>query len=318
MRAGSLSDPRVVAVLREHFVPCLSSALNTPQHIAQAADRELLAKCAGEQRSMFVGGEREAFLLPDGTMQQVFLSLHGPDERNGCVQMTAAGRSSEDAVLLFRRHAERALLRLHGELPANWAAIWSGQHPSIAAIRAAEPEWPRPAPGTGALRAFVRNSYGQYDQLTGCELVAPGDLERRLATALTAPGAHCDLPRELLVALGRAVVPRGQVGTWLREESIAGRVTFVAESCDDGRVGGRIEGQLALHPETRAEVGLRDNAVTRFAHDSRIEGRFALVDGEVGELRLVARDVRFAWLTGHPKMAWEFAPTHEFAVEWVE
>lgn len=318
VRAGSLSDARVVALLSTHFIPCISSALNTPQHISSPADAELLAKCAGKQKGTFFGGEREAFLLPDGTMQRVFLSLHGPDERNGCVQMTAKGRRSEDAVWQFKAHAERALIALHGELPADWDAIWEGKHESVKALREAGPSWPVPKPGTAALRAFVTNSYRQYDQLLGCELVAAGELKAQLVKALAEPDARLDLDRDTLVALGRAVVPRGQVGTKLLPESITGRVTFVVESCAGARVQGRIEGELALVPKTRAEVGLRDSAVTRFSHESRIEGSFVLEAGTVRELRLVSRDVKFDWITGHPKMSFEFAPAHEFAVEWVE
>jgi hypothetical protein len=68
VRAGLLSDARVVALLRTMFIPCHLSALNTPECMADARDASVLEACAKDCSERFQGGEREAFLLPDGTL----------------------------------------------------------------------------------------------------------------------------------------------------------------------------------------------------------------------------------------------------------
>lgn len=317
MRAGLLSDPRVVALLQTHFIPVHVSERNTPDCMRDRRDLELLARYAGGATDDFDGGEREVFVLPDGRMQRVFLSLHGTHAGNGCTQMTAAGRRSDDAVALFRTHGAAALQQLHGELPADWQAIWDGKAPQLAALQAAGPQWPLPAAGEAALRVFVRNSYRQYDDLHGCELVPLADAEvAALAAGLRSAGDRAALPRAAFVALANAMVPRGQVATRLQPESIGGGLEFVVEAVDGDGVRGRIDGRFALQPKAWQEVGLRQNAVCMFSSAGRFAGRFALAAGRLQQLRAVATEVEFAW---RPRFGSYdgFAPRHQVAIEWV-
>lgn len=298
MRAGLLSDPRTVRLLQTLFVPCRITARNTADLLVDPRDLELLDRFAERTGERFQGGERELFVLPDGTPQRVFLSLHGLRREEHDTHYTAAGRRSEAALAPFLQHAERALRTLHGELPAAFAAIADGTDAALATIAAAGPRWPEPAPLASALRVHVRNSYRMYDDLHGCELVALDDaVLRELAAPLRAPGDAATLPRETFVALARALVPRGQVATRLAAESIDGELRLVVEDRDGDVVRGRIEGTCALAPTDRSEVGRRDNAACLFRSQGRLVGRFALDATTLtfAELRAALTDVDFAW-----------------------
>src|SRR5690606_309581 len=134
-----------------------------------------LARYVDPKLDDFDGGEREAFILPDGRMLEVFMSLHGTWRLNGKTHYTRAGRRSEDAVALFRQHAETALRAVPAGLPADWDAIWAGTAEEVEASAAEAPRWPVPAAGRQALRVFSRNSYRMYEELAGCELVLLDD-----------------------------------------------------------------------------------------------------------------------------------------------
>jgi hypothetical protein len=308
---------RVVHLLRTSFIPVRISALNTPACLADPRDQGLLASYVRPETDDFDGGEREAFLLPDGTMLPVFMSLHGPDAANGCLQMTGAGRRSDLALQPFREHAEQALRRTHGGVAQDWAQLWSGEHPSLRWLAEEPARWPMPTRGAQALRVFVRNSYRQYDDLHGCELVP---LEQDALDALCSAlreGAAAVLPGETFVALGRAMVPRGQVATRLRAESISGALRLCAEERATDRVTGTLEGSFALHPATKSEVGARENAASRFRSRGRLVGRFML-DLEARrfvELRAAAADVEIGWISEFPALPSDFAPRHQVAIE---
>ena len=320
MRAGLLSDPRVVALLRRDFVPCVISALNTVQCLADPRDAETLARYVDPKGEDFDGGEREVFILPDGTMLGVFLSLHGSVPLNGKTHFTRAGRHTEDAVVVFKRHAREALERTDGGVPPDWAEVWEGGTEDVAAIAATVPQWPLPARDEQALRVFVRNSYRMYEDLAGCELVA---LDAATVAALLAAcdevGARVALPVTPFRALVNAMVPRGQVGTHLADESIDGVLELCVDELDGDSVRGHIEGRYAMVPGDRSEVGLRSNAACLFTSSGRFVGRFTIDRSakRVVELRAAILDVEFEWLPRYRPLAGEFPAVHAAAIEWV-
>jgi hypothetical protein len=319
VRAGLLSDARVVALLRTMFIPCHLSALNTPECMADARDASVLEACAKDCSERFQGGEREAFLLPDGTIQEVFMSLHGTNTVNHDMQMTAAGRRAEDSWRLFRHYGFRALRELD-ERPAEWDAIWDGKSERVAEVLRLAPGWPAPAPGAQALRVFVRNSYHMYDDLHGCELAAlPDAVVAGWCERLKGKGDKASLPPVQFRDLVRAMVPRGQVATTLADESIEGELLLEVTSVKGGLVQGTIAGSFAMLPKVLAEVGRRPSAACMFSSRGELRGRFTL-DRELGrlrELRAVACGVDITW-SGHggEHPDW-FAPSHTVALEWV-
>lgn len=308
----------MVALLQTAFIPCHISARNTPECMHDPRDVDLLGHYARTTGEQFQGGEREAFVLPDGTMQQVFLSLHGPDRWNGQLHMTAAGRRSELAVQPFRQHAERAL-RAAGGLPEAWDAIWRGEHELVRQIAATAPRWPEPEPGALALRVFVRNSYRMYDDMHGCELVPLAEtVVADWCRELAAVGDRAALPDAAFRDLARAMVPRGQVDTTLADGSIAGRLELAVQAVDGDLVRGRVTGHFALLPQDKAEVGRRPNAACRFTSEGRLVGRFVLdrAAGQVRELRVGATGVALDWRSGGASVR-EFDPFHAIGIELV-
>jgi hypothetical protein len=285
-------------------------------------DIALLRSFVGNDTDDFDGGEREAFVLPDGTMSTVFLSLndHAVGEYGGVVkQYTAEGRRSDGAARMFRRHGAAALRALHGELPAAWHELWDVDHADVVAVQGEQPRWPQPPAGQQGFRVFVRNSYRMYDDLHGAQLALLPDAAvaawgGRLATA----GDRAALPDEAFLALARAMVPRGMVDTELAAESIEGRLELVATAAGDELVRGTVEGTFALEPQDLDEVGKRRNAAVLFTSSGRLAGRFTWdrCTRTFRELRVVASDVEFWW---KPKkgLDTDFPPRHQIAVEWV-
>lgn len=320
MRAGLLSNPRIVALLRTLFVPVHISALNTAHCMHDPRDVALLQSMVGKDTDDFDGGEREAFVLPDGTMQRVFLSLndYAIGEYGGkVVQYTAEARRSEGASRMFRHHGAIALRAVHDELPAAWRDLWDLDHADVAAILAEAPRWPEPPAGRQGFRVFVRNSYRMYDDLHGSQLaLLDGDAVAAWGRGLEAAGSRASLPRAQFVALAQAMVPRGMVDTELAEDSIAGDLTLVATAVDGDRIVGTVEGRFALTPTRLGEVGKRLNAAILFESKGRFAGRFTWRAGSFDELRIVATDVQFEWKGRFPS-AKEFEPRHQVGIEWV-
>lgn len=322
MRAGLLSDPRVVALLRTLFVPVHISALNTPHCMPDPRDVAVLQGCVSESTDLFLGGEREVFVLPDGTMQRVFLSLNGHavgEYSSGAAQYTATGRRSEDATRMFRHYGSLALRALHDELPAAWRELWDLEHPAVVAVMAEAPRWPEAPAGRQGFRVFVRNSYRMYDDLHGSQLALLADSTTAAwGGALTAVESRSPLPRESFLALAGAIVPRGMVDTELAASSIAGALELVAERVSAGRVEGRVEGGFSLLPTDKGEVGKRPSAAALFESKGRLVGRFVW-DREARtfvELRIVATDVQLAWLPVDRRDEY-FDPRHQIGIEWV-
>lgn len=289
VRAGLLSDIRVVALLHDLFVPCLTTARNTCDLLVDPRDDALLARYAQSSGEQFVGGEREAFVLPDGTMLDVFLSLAGPSHPDGKAHGTAAGRRSDRATALFERHAAAALRRAHGSLPAAWASYWNGTAPTVRQLAARSAAWPAPAPGTQALRVFVRNGHLAYDDLHGCGLVPLTDSAR--LPAAPDVGSTVALPMPLFRDLVRAMVPRGGVDTRLADESIAGELVFAGARRDGDVVHGIVRGHFAMRPMARSEWGRRANGAMRFETSAELLGRFEFdrTTGRWRSLRIATR-----------------------------
>lgn len=323
MRAGLLSEPRVIALLRTVFVPVHVSALNTPHCMQDPRDVELLTKYVSSQTDDFDGGEREAFVLPDGTMQTVFLSLSGHaigDCIGKCSHYTAAGRRAEQASSCFRHYGAIALRAVHGELPEAWDQIWDSESAEVAAIEREAPRWPEPPAGRQGFRVFVRNSYRMYDDLHGAQLaLLDDDAVAAWGRQLEQVGSRASLPRAAFVALAQAMVPRGMVDTVLDPESIAGGLELVATAVDEHRVTGTIEGSFGLKPKNISEVGKRANAAVLFESAGRFAGRFVW-DRDAGhfeDLRIAAADVQFAWKPEGGGSSSDFAPRHQVGIEWV-
>lgn len=323
MRAGLLSEPRVIALLRTVFVPVHVSALNTPHCMHDPRDVELLRKCVSDATDDFDGGEREAFVLPDGTMQTVFLSLSGHaigEHGSKCSHYTAAGRRGEQVSRCFRHYGAIALRAVHGELPEAWNQIWDGESADVAAIEREAPRWPEPPAGRQGFRVFVRNSYRMYDDLHGAQLALLDDgTVAAWGRELEQVGSRAPLPRSAFVALAQAMVPRGMVDTELDPESITGELELVATTADERRVVGTIEGRFALKPKNKSEVGKRDNAAVLFESAGRLAGRFVWdrTAERFESVRIAAADVQFAWKPEHQTSQSDFTPRHQVAIEWV-
>ena len=317
MRAGLLSDPRVVVALRTLFVPVHLSALNTAHCMRDPRDVELLRSYAGAETDRFAGGERETFLLPDGTMQRVFLSLG----QGRASQYTAATRRDDGATSLFRHHGALALGELHDELPGEWRALWDGTHPELATVVAEAPRWPLPRPGEQGFRVFARNTFRMYDDLHGCEIVpvAPADLAAPLAQ-LQRAGDRAALPVRTFRALARAMVPRGQVDTELDDGSITGGIELVVETASERELCGRVEGTFALEPARLEEAGKRKGAAGLFTSRGRLAGRFTVdrATGALAALRAAATEVTFVTDPGKQRREDYFEPWHRVAFEWVD
>lgn len=314
----------MIAALRELFVPVHISALNTPQCMRDPRDAAILRANIRDDTDDFDGGEREAFVLPDGTMQRVFLSLHGYEcgEFEGrCSHYTAAGRRDAEVTRMFRANGAIALSAVHGELPPRWRELWDDSDPVVAAIAAEPPRWVAPGPGEAGFRVFVHNSYRMYDALHGQQIATPAaaDLAQWLAP-LARGEQRSELPRAAFVRLALAMVPRGMVDTELLASSIDGALVLTAEREHDGIVEGRVEGTFALVPKSDAEVGKRDNAACLFRSEGALRGRFAFARAErrLSSLRAVATDVVFEWRPGHGVDARDFEPWHRVGIEWVQ
>src|SRR5262245_1099571 len=286
-------------------------------------DVELLTKYVNSQTDDFDGGEREAFVLPDGTMQTVFLSLSGHaigEYSSKCSHYTAAGRRADEVSRCFRHYGAIALRAVHGDLPEVWNQIWDGENAEVAAIEREAPRWPEPPAGRQGFRVFVRNSYRMYDDLHGAQIaLIDDDTVAAWGRQLEQAGSRAPLPRAAFVALAQAMVPRGMVDTVLDPESIAGELELVATGVDGHRVTGIVAGSLAVKPKNISEVGKRANAAVLFESAGRFAGRFVWERAaqRFEDLRIAAADVQFAWNPAGGGSSSDFAPRHQVGIEWV-
>ncbi|MCC6672591.1 MAG: hypothetical protein IT458_16115 [Planctomycetes bacterium] len=302
MRAGTLSDTRVLALLQRHFVCvhlpelCTKDLIADPEDLAllERLHRDALARRGGDGLGWpgFFGGEREAFLTPDGELVDMFLSLNvGTKEQR---QYTPAARARPDAAVeRFFRAARAVLQRVHGEVPEDLEALRDGTHPDVASRAAAAIPTPPPAPaGVQRLRVWVRNDLVMYESLVGHNLL---DLDATQARALLpekpAPQARQEWPRAAVLRLARAAYPRAAgVLLEVRDESIDGSVTSEVLAVHGDTVRGTFRGALRLSAERLEERGRRDSYRPFRGADAELAGdfEFDLAKGCFTSLRLVS------------------------------
>lgn len=311
MRAGSLGDDRVVALLQDFFVPTWVPELSTAELIREPADRALMEGLHErlQDRGGVFGGARELLLSPEGEVLSFYLALGGsafnevfeldPQGRaDRPSQYVRAGREDPDGMVqIVFRHLAKAARAVHGRLPDGWERYVDGTAPSVAAVRATPIPQPVPEPGVTALRIAIRNSARAYDTLVGMELLPlSADDERALVPAKDA--GRCEWPRDLIVRLGQICTPRGDVAPQLEPDSIRGCVTAVVDGpAREGRVHGTLRGELVIEPQTRAEAGRRRSAACLYRSDLELFGDFVAdaATGRVLALRLCADSTALEW-----------------------
>lgn len=271
MRAGSLSDPRVVALLGKHFVPVVMTELVTRDLIEDPRDVALLEKYDRERAESgrnpgLQGGEREVFLTPDGELVDVFLSLHHGSrttEHQGHEYHGQFGReeraSPDAAVAHFFESASLAYERSFGALPRDWRRLLDGTAPEVARVRAARIPASLPSDDGLTLRLWVRADVLMYEGLVGYELVHLDASEARsLLPERLRPGARSSWPRALFVRLARSAYPRGAgVLVALADSSVHGAIETTLLGSSSGKLRGRFAGSFRLEPATDAERSRR-------------------------------------------------------------
>lgn len=304
VRAGSLSDARVVALLRKHFLCVHVPDLVTKELMRDPRDRQLIQdyhdqlRAGGGKFGPFTpgldAGEREVFLDSAGELCAIFLSLNvGQDKTRD--QYSRAVRSQPDyAVEQFFARAAKALRATHGELPADFAALCAGTAPEVAAARALVAPAPAAVRGKVTLRVSLRSDLLMYEALTAERVVAwePAQARQILPAGLTV-GARQDWPEALARELAAAFHPPGAgVLVALRDESITCALTSEVEAVVGAVVRGRLRGRFELRADSAAERGVRPtyrpfrSCAGRLLGDWEFDsGRGALVS-----LRLVSED----------------------------
>lgn len=288
MRAGSLSDPRVVAVLRKYFVCVHVPELCTEELIRLDEDRRwfkaLDARLAGDRpHGPFYGGVREAFFAPDRTPINRFATLYPGDFADS--QLVRRTRARPDAaVTKFFRHAAAAMRAVHDDLPADWPAFVDGTAPEVEAVR----RLPIPDDPPGTVRAWVRNDRLMYEGLVGGECITlSSDELRRLVPDPPTAGASTAWPRELFVRIARACYPRGEVWIALEDASIHGLVETRVTHRADGHVYATLDGTLRLEPQTARERGRRASCLAWARTSLRGEIVVDMATDRVTRLRIV-------------------------------
>lgn len=298
MRAGSLSDARVVALLRKYFVCARLPELSTKDLIRDPRDIALLERLHAEamagpypRRPGFFGGEREAFFTPDGEVLDVFLSL-GTQGRSDSQFLVEQRARPEAMVQRFFERAASALRAVHGALPDDFEALCDGSAAAVAEVAASVVPHPRVASDGPALRVSVRNDRVMYTELCGQDLIAWKDAELAQLLPDCSVGERArKWPRAAFLRIAHASYPRGAVLPRLRDESILGELHMLVDEVTDAAVRGRIEGRLELRPTTGEEVGARKEARMPFELRMELCGDFTFdrVAGHFTALRIVSR-----------------------------
>ncbi len=288
MRAGTLSDPRVVAVLRKYFVCVHVPELCTEELIRLDEDRQwfraLDRTLRGERPTgPFWGGVREAVFAPDRTLLTRFATLYSGDFRDS--QLVRRVRAQPDAaVRKFFRHAAEALRACHGELPSDWEAFAKGTAPDVLAAREATvPDDP-----VGTVRAWVRNDRLMYEGLVGGETIRLSAEElRHLAPETLTVGASSAWPRALFVRVLGACYPRGEVLMALAPDSIHGLIETRVVGRSGSEVRATLHGTVRMQPRTDRERGRRAACLAWARATLRGDITIDATDGRVTRLRLI-------------------------------
>lgn len=313
MRAGSLSDPRVVALLREHFVCVHMTELVTRHLIQDPDDVALLEKYEQELQETrppyltpsLQGGEREVFFTPDGELVDIFLSLN--KGQKGQQQYSVKGRRDpRAAVRHFFRAAGHVLRKTHGKLPANFESLRDGTAPAVAVARKSSITLPEPDSDHTDLRVWVRNDLLMYDGLVGfdtCRLTP--EEARRLLPPKLEKGAATDWPVALFRRFGHATYPRGAgVLLSLEDESITGKVRATVERVSGNLVSGTLRGHIKLEAPTQKERGYRKHYRPFRSAEADLVGDFTwnAARGSFESLRLVSKNGTGHYAGGYGKL----------------
>ncbi len=283
VRAGSLSHPRIVALLRKYFVCAHLPLLTTADLIPDPADVELLRGYDAQTKGMLTAGEREVFFTPDGRLVDLFLSLN-----EGKKQYALANRADPaDALRRFFEGAARAWTATRGPLPGDWEALRDGSAPEVERVRRMPLPAPAPERDLLSLRVALRHDAIMYEELAGWERVS---FSREEARALAAPGAW---PAASFRRLARAFIPRGGgVDIRLEDGSVRGSLSTAVAASTGSEIRGTFEGRFELAPSRDAERGRRENFRPWVESKGDLAGDFAFDPraGEFTSFRLAARD----------------------------
>ncbi len=317
MRAGTLSDARVLALLHRYFLSVHMPELVTKHLIEDPEELRLLEEYDRQCRERrdwagLAGGEREVFLAPDGELLDVFLSLNvgSKDERQYTPQ---ARRNPEVAVRRFFAGAERALRRSDDGVPEDFAALRDGTHEDVARFAAATaPDDSPPADGHQHVRVYVRNDLVMYTALVGASWFSLTPVE---ASALVpSDGGATTWPRASVLALARAAYPRGAgVLLELADHSIEGEITTTVLERDGRTARGRIAGRIAMTANDPAERGRRESYRPFRGLEVELFGEFAfdLEHERFTALRLASRSATLRCSRGKQ----DVIPAYEMAAE---
>ncbi len=306
MRAGSLSDPRVLALLEACFVPVHVTELCTQSLLADPRDAGILQRLHDANRAArgafavgFWGGEREAFLDLDGELLDVFLSLGQQTEADS--QFLVEQRQRPEArVQEFFRRAARALRASTGAVPPEFAACRDGTSKRVAAFAS----WSMPCPelpaGQVGLQVHVRNDRVMYTDLVGTALLRLSAAQARsLLPDLESGSTSRTWPQPLFLRLAHLTYPRGHVAPRLADSSITGEVRTLVDAAAGDEVRGRFAGHLDLDPRDPEELGFRKEARTDFRLQCGLVGEFCFDrrQGRFTALRLVSQnaELRHRW-----------------------
>jgi hypothetical protein len=270
VRAGSLSEPRIIALLQTHFlcvhVPELQTEDLIPDRrdvaLIRALDQQLQKAPRGRfgngAGARLLAGEREVFLTPDGEIVDIFLSLNAGG--SGKNQYTdAVRRAPEAAVARFFAGAAKALLATHGELPADFDALRDGTAPQVAAVAAWQPP-PLTAPDGAALalRAHTRSDFVMYEALTGSTTVTYTSEELLQLAPAADVDATTKWPTDLARRLCATLYPKGGgVVLEFAPESITAEIVLTTKAVDGALRRGVVQGRYELRADTADERGRR-------------------------------------------------------------
>jgi hypothetical protein len=315
VRAGSLSDPRVVALLRKYFlcvhVPDLvtKELMKDPRDLPrmQAMHEELRAGGGkfGPSTPGLDAGEREVFLDKDGDLVAIFLSLNvGQDKKTD--QYSPEVRARPDfAVDRFFHHAAKALRSSHGAVPDDFTALREGTAPEVAQARALIAPPPELVPDRVNLRISLRSDLLMYQALSAERFLAWTHAQARgiLPVELTA-GTKSAWPQAFTHELVGTFHPPGAgVLLDLRPDSVRGELFSAVVSVAGDVVRGRFEGSFELVAATAEERGVRSSYRPFHSAAGRLMGDWSFDQrtGRFVTFRLVSEEGRSVFGHGEEK-----------------
>ena len=318
MRAGSLSDARIVALLRTHFVCVHMPELVTKHLIRNKEDLALLEKydaqlaerAPGFLTPRLQGGEREVFFTPEGELVDIFLSLNAGSQKQKQYSRSSRARP-EAAVRRFFRGARKALRRVYGRVPDDFASLRDGSAPAVAAASKASTARRKAHKDGLDLLVWVRNDLLMYEALVGDDLLRMSASEARsLLPAKLAAGQQIEWPAKLFRRFAHCSYPRGAgVHMKLADSSITGRLATRIDRVEGGLVSGRFVGELGLAAPTLAERGYRKHYRPFRKASARLVGDFVWNEraARFKSFRLVSKEGRGEYGSGIGKPTAKYA-----------